>query len=307
MVLGNIERIKLVFPDLVHVVIFYDDGIVFQSTFEQSVNIPQVGETLAAFLKHLQKLFITCKLELAPYARMIFETKGMLIFVLKLVEKTNLALFFKIEGVSDSVTIRRYLYQIEILIDTDRIELDEKSLEELKGELQKLEQEFKSKLELIETKKNQIIILDEKMNSMKQKLQNMKSEVAFEDKICEKLEHLIEIKKETLDSSAEKEKIKLLKQELKEEEKNLSTLEKSVDDKEKSLEHLEQEFTESINKEKESILIEINLHLEDIKKIREQISEKNAEITLLAEQINQLRKEIVERKNIIGNNFRMKI
>jgi DNA repair exonuclease SbcCD ATPase subunit len=307
MVLGNIERIKSAFPDLVHVVIFYDDGIVFQSTFEQSVNKPQVGETLAAFLSHLQKLFITCKLELVPYAKMIFETKDMLIFILRLVEKTNLALFFKIDGVSDITYIRRYLLRIEILIDTDRLELEEKSLEERRGELLNLEQELKSKLEFIEAKKNQIIKLDEKINSMKQELQDKQKEIEFEDNVCEKLEQLIEIKKEKLESSEEKEKIKLLKQELKEEERNLSTLEKSVDEKEKVLEQTEVEVTESINRKKESILIEINVYLEEIKKVREQISEKNAEITLLNEKINQLRKEIVEKKNAIGTNFRMKI
>ena len=300
MVLENIERLKVAFPDLVHVVIFYDDGIVFQSTFEQSVNMPQVGINLAAFLEHLQKLFATCKLELAPYAKMIFETKDMLIFVLRLVEKTNLALFFKIEGVSDIVAIRRHLYQIENLVDADRLELEEKSLGDRKGELQKLESELKSKLEIINTKKNQLIALDEKLNSMKQKLQDKQKEVEFEDKVCEKLEQLIEIKKETLESSEEKEKIKLLKQELKEEEKNLSTLEKSIDEKEKVLEQTEVEFTESINREKESILIEINVNLEDVKKNREQISERNTEIALLDEKVNQIKKEISEKKEFLG-------
>ena len=123
MVLKDIERIKAELPELLHVVMFYDDGIVFQSSFEKekSVNIPQVGTNLSEILKHIQKLLEIGVLEMEPYTKLIYETRKIVVMVIKLGEKSNIALFFRKGGEEpDLSSIKRYLQNIQRLIDSDQ-------------------------------------------------------------------------------------------------------------------------------------------------------------------------------------------
>ena len=55
-VLKNITRIKNALPEVLHVAMFYNNGIVFQTTLEQEINIPKLGENLAEVLSHIKKL-----------------------------------------------------------------------------------------------------------------------------------------------------------------------------------------------------------------------------------------------------------
>jgi len=132
MVFKNIKRIQTALPEVLHIVMFYNDGIIFQTTFEQDINIPKLGENIAKMLSHVQKLYEICNFDLVDYKKLIFETENISLIIIKLGENSNLGLFFKKEEDKDLKlnAIKRYLSRIEELIDMDKAELEMKSFEE---------------------------------------------------------------------------------------------------------------------------------------------------------------------------------
>ena len=125
MVFKNISRIKSALPEVKDVAMFYNNGTIFQTTFEQDINIPKIGENLAEILNHMRKLYEICQIKINNYEKVIFETDNLSIMILKLGEESNIALFFKKE--EDEVlkisAIRRYLAKIEDLVDMDKNEI----------------------------------------------------------------------------------------------------------------------------------------------------------------------------------------
>ncbi len=132
MVFKNIKRIQTALPEVLHIVMFYNNGIIFQTTFEQDINIPKLGENIAKMLSHVQKLYEICNFDLVDYKKLIFETENISLIIIKLGENSNLGLFFKKEEDKDLKlnAIKRYLSRIEELIDMDKAELEMKSFEE---------------------------------------------------------------------------------------------------------------------------------------------------------------------------------
>jgi len=132
MVFKNIKRIQTALPEVLHIVMFYNNGIIFQTTFKQDINIPKLGENIAKMLSHVQKLYEICNFDLVDYKKLIFETENISLIIIKLGENSNLGLFFKKEEDKDLKlnAIKRYLSRIEELIDMDKAELEMKSFEE---------------------------------------------------------------------------------------------------------------------------------------------------------------------------------
>ncbi len=127
MIFKNIERIRTTIPEIQHIAMFYDDGTVFFSTFESSANIPKLGENLAEMLQHGKNLEEHAKIPMGGYTKLIYETDDTLMVVFKLGESSNIALFLKNVGTRaiKFTAIKKYLDQIEELVDMDQEELEE--------------------------------------------------------------------------------------------------------------------------------------------------------------------------------------
>ena len=125
MVLRNIESIKEALPEVIQVVMFYNNGTVFQTTFDQHYNVPKLGEDLAEALDHIFKVYKICEFDFSSYKKLIFETDTISVIILKLGEDSNLALFFEKRLDIDQrlKSIRRYIKKIEQLIDMDLSQL----------------------------------------------------------------------------------------------------------------------------------------------------------------------------------------
>ncbi|MDD1776974.1 MAG: hypothetical protein LUQ65_02320 [Candidatus Helarchaeota archaeon] len=291
MVLKNIERLKAAIPEIFHIVMFYDDGTIFQTTFQQ-VNVPQIGENLAEGIKHIAKLFEITKLDNEPYTRLIYETKTYIILVIKVGEQSNLALFFRKGPEEPQISaIKNFISRIQAVMDTDRIELDKQTLEKEKTELNALEQEMKAKLDSIELKKSELPKLDEKLQKDEEALLSKEKELPHEAEMRKQLESYIQIKKESLQEIKEKGEKKLLEREIKGQEKNLEILEKVLSSTAKETGKSIARLRKESEIEKERIIREINFLAEDIKKLKSKTSEKYSLISQLMERISYAEKE----------------
>ncbi len=212
MVLQSVKKIKELIPDVKHVIMFYNDGMVYNSTFEKDVNIPKLGLNLAEILNHFKQLSEICNFEKEPYKKIIYETRSLVIGFLKLGENSNVALI--IDKVEDKTIkfkpIRRCLNHIEKLIDMDKLELDKNKLEIKKEELEKLKADLIEKNEKIDKIKADIENLETILEKKKEDLKPKKEEI----------EKIMEIKaKREADLKLRKENLKNLEEELKETEK----------------------------------------------------------------------------------------
>lgn len=125
MVFKSIEKIKEAIPDILHIAMFYNNGTIFETTFSQDINIPKLGENFAEILEHFRKLYELLNFDYTKYEKVIFETEVISIFIIKLGEESNIALFFKREDPRDInlKPIRKYLDRIQELIDMSKEEL----------------------------------------------------------------------------------------------------------------------------------------------------------------------------------------
>lgn len=140
------ERIKKTLPEVEHVVMFYNDGTVFHTTFEK-INIPKLGENISETLAYIQKIYEICNYNLVSYNKLVFDTDDMNVIILKLGENSNLALFFRKKRGKGELrirSIRRYIELVEDVLDTDRVELVEQELELKENQLLELKLQFGS-------------------------------------------------------------------------------------------------------------------------------------------------------------------
>ena len=141
MIEKTIERIKKTLPEVEHVVMFYNDGTVFHTTFDKTINIPKLGENISETLAYIQKIYENCNYDLLEYNKLIFDTDNTSLLILKLGENSNLALFFKkkIGNVERKIrSIHRDIEMAEDLLDVDRAELIEQELENKESQLMEL-------------------------------------------------------------------------------------------------------------------------------------------------------------------------
>jgi len=285
-------------PDLIHIVMFYNEGVVFQTTFDQPINIPEVGMNLVEILNHLKKLFELIQFQTDPYKKLIYETANFIVIILKLGENSNIALFFKKgESPPQISSIQWYLYRIEELIDTDKIELEKNRLGLKKKELNALKTASKANLREIELRKQELANLELKIKELEEKISKKKTELQHEDIIQEKFEQIIEQTKEVIEDVETKEIKKTLQEELKDDKKDLKTIGKTLSKEEKQIGKMENQIKD-IETKKESIFSEIGAILEKNKVIQEKISERSTEINKLDKKIRQLENEKFKRKFI---------
>lgn len=122
MVLHDIELLMKKIPEIENIVTFYDDGTVFQTTFDKNkVNIPKLGDDLASILSLFRGL--QAKNDFKEYSKIIYDGLQVSLIIFKAGEQSNIALFFKRE-LSDfeiqNLHIRSYIDRIQELIDYDR-------------------------------------------------------------------------------------------------------------------------------------------------------------------------------------------
>ncbi|MFX1343671.1 MAG: hypothetical protein ACFFBC_05505 [Promethearchaeota archaeon] len=187
---------------------FYNNGTIFQTTFEQDINIPKLGENLAEVLNHIRKLYEICNFNFEDYKKIIFETDDMSIIILKLGEDSNISLFFKKEEEKELklTAIKRYMTRIEELIDMDEREL-------IIQEIITKEEEIKHLKELLYEKNEKIEKFGEKLKEIEEgsilgdikevteNLYNLEIEYANLNNDIEKKEIEIEQLKEKIEKS----------------------------------------------------------------------------------------------------------
>ncbi len=205
MIEKTIERIKKTLPEVEHVVMFYNDGTVFHTTFNKTLNIPKLGENISETLAYIQKIYENSKYDLVDYRKLIFDTDNTSLIILKLGENSNLALFFKkkIKNVERKIrSIHRDIEMAEDLLDIDRSELVEQELENKESQLMELKLQMGSQnykmITLQEFQKE--VSDDEKKKEVAKEVDKVKKEILkIKEKIDEKIIELTGLKKEMIE------------------------------------------------------------------------------------------------------------
>jgi len=137
-----------------------------------------------------------------PYKKLIFETEDMSVIILKLGEESNIALFFEREQDKELRlhAIRRYISNIESLIDMDEKELILKEVLVKEEELKRLNMELQIKKDNIEKMKQDyldITIEDSKKLELEKQIKAMEQEsVDLEQKISNIENDIIKLKED---------------------------------------------------------------------------------------------------------------
>ena len=147
---------------------FYNNGTIFQTTFEQGTNIPKLGENLVEIIHHVKNVYELSQFKMDNYKKIIFETDDTSIIILKLGEDSNIALFFKKEEEKDLnlSSIKRYIARIESLIDM--------------SEEQIILEEVLTKEKDLENVRNLLKLNKERFNSITEELTNIDEEEQLE-------------------------------------------------------------------------------------------------------------------------------
>ncbi|MFX0000424.1 MAG: hypothetical protein ACFE88_09915 [Candidatus Hermodarchaeota archaeon] len=184
---------------------FYNNGTIFQTTFEQEINIPKLGENLAEVLNHIRRLYEICNYNFEEYKKVIFETDDMSIIILKLGEDSNIALFFKKEEEKELklTAIKRYMTRIEELIDMDERELIIQDIIAREEEIKNIKEDLHKKIEIITNLRNELDSVEKGIvEGDQKKLMKELNDLELE---CKNLNH--EIEKKDIEIEQLKEKI----------------------------------------------------------------------------------------------------
>ncbi|MFX0205325.1 MAG: hypothetical protein ACFFDT_05020 [Candidatus Hodarchaeota archaeon] len=199
MIEETIEHIKKKLPEVEHIVMFYNDGTVFHSTFEK-INIPKLGENISETLANMRRIYEICNYEWEDYIRLVFDTNEINVLILKLGENSNVALFFKKiqrKGELKIHTIRRYLAKVEDLLDIDKDELVIQEMESKEDELDELKLQMGSqqyKLITLQEYQNETIDEDKKKEISKEIVKVNKEMLRVKEKIDKKIAEVNELK-----------------------------------------------------------------------------------------------------------------
>ncbi len=167
---------------------FYNHGTVFQTTFEQEINVPKLGENLAEFLNHIKNVYRICNFKLDDYKKLIFETEDISVIILKLGEDSNIALFFKKEEIKDIKlsSIRRYLTRIEELIDMNEKEILLQEILAKEEQVKKIQDLLQSKQQNIQHFQKELKNMD--ISELQEESKKVESEINSLEDDCIKLE-----------------------------------------------------------------------------------------------------------------------
>ncbi|UCG03893.1 MAG: hypothetical protein JSW11_07885 [Candidatus Heimdallarchaeota archaeon] len=201
MIEETIERIKNKLPEVEQIIMFYNDGTVFHSTFEK-INIPKLGENISETLANMRRIYEICNYTLEDYTRLVFDTDGINVVILKLGENSNVALFFRKirrKGELRIHTIRRYLAKVEDLLDIDQDELVLQELETKEDELDELKLQMGSqqyKLITLQDYRNETIE-EEKKKEISKEIDKVEKEILrVKEKIDKKITEINDLKEE---------------------------------------------------------------------------------------------------------------
>ena len=182
---------------------FYNNGTIFDTTFDQNINIPKLGEHLAELLNQMRKIYETCSYSLEKYSKLIIETDDISVIILKLGEDSNIALFFKKEK-EDGLklkSIKRYITKIEELIDADKFDLLVQEMETKEEILKNLKKTLISNQDQLNMLKNKIETIDE---TSKHETKEISKELEDLEHSCTEIQMEIEIKEKEVEKIAEK-------------------------------------------------------------------------------------------------------
>lgn len=144
MVLRDIDKLMKSIPEIENIVTFYDDGTVFQTSFDKNkINIPKLGDDLATILTTFKNL--QAKNDFKEFVKIIYDGANVSLIIFKLGEQSNIALFFKREMTDkelQNLQIRDYIDRIQQLLDIDQQALKDKEIEKKKNELSLLEEKI---------------------------------------------------------------------------------------------------------------------------------------------------------------------
>ncbi len=245
MVQKTIDRIRKALPEVEHIAMFFDDGTVFQTTFEQfeeSVNIPKLGDDLADILSSFKKLYEVCNYDFKNYNQLLFDTESVDVLILKLGENSNLALFFRklvVDGELQINTIQKYVTKIEKLIDIGQMDLIERNIRRKDRDLKHLYENMDEKLE--------------KQKELQTLLGASKSDISNIEKIELEIRELTDgIKKLEVEKEQSVEEISQIKDKLVLEEERIELVSKEVKIKQDTVRDLNRTLREN-NKKRQTL------------------------------------------------------
>ncbi|TFG03180.1 MAG: hypothetical protein EU540_00105 [Promethearchaeota archaeon] len=182
---------------------FYNNGTVFDTTFDYNINIPKLGEHLAELLNQMRKIYETCSYSLEKYSKLIIETDDISVIILKLGEDSNIVLFFKKEKEEGLKLkpIKRYITKIEELIDADKFDLLVQEMETKEGILKNLKKTLISKRDQLNILKSKFETIDE---TSKNEIKEISKEIEDLESSCSELQMEIEIKEKEVEEITEK-------------------------------------------------------------------------------------------------------
>lgn len=169
---------------------FYNNGTIFQTTFEKDINIPKLGENLAELIHHFKLIYEISQFKMDNYKKLIFETDDTSIIILKLGEESNIALFFKKEEEKDLKlsSIKRYIARIETLIDMSEEEI--------------IIEEILMKERDLENTRNLLKLNQEKIHSIRHELKSF-GEIEFSEASKQFEKELISLNEENINLEKE--------------------------------------------------------------------------------------------------------
>ncbi len=302
MVIKTIDRIKRALPEVEHIVMFYNNGIVYQTTFEQfeeSVNIPKLGDDLSKIISNLKSLYEICNYNYKGYNHLLFDTNEIDVLILKLGENSNLALFFRKSLEEEEIRIdhiQKYLTRIEKLIDIGQMDLIEKDIRSKERELKTLYEEMEEKLE---KQKSLQVLLGASSDDLKdiEKIQKEIEELNIEihKQEIEKDLRIEEVTRLTEKIGSEAERIDLLSKELKLKKDDVKDLKKILKDRTDKRNALEIMETEERDEEKfKDILTEIDEINEKLETAQHKVKDTGVELDLLKSKLEEDKLRILD-------------
>ena len=294
MVQKTIERIRRALPEVEHIVMFYNDGTVYQTTFEQfeeSVNIPKLGADLSEILSKIIELYAICNYSYKGYNQLLFDTDDIDVLILKLGENSNLALFFRKtseEGEIRIKAIQKYITKIEKLIDIGQMNLIENDIRSKEKELKILYEEMEEKLE--------------KQKSLQALLGASSDDIKDIEKIEKEIEELYnEIQKQEIEKEQRTEEITSLKEKISSEEERIELLSKELKLKKDTVKDLKKNFKKLAEKRNELESVDVKeMDEEQLRNILSEIDDINEKLEAAQQKTNETSVELDLLKNKLG-------
>ncbi len=303
----TMDRIRRALPEVEHIAMFFDDGTVFQTTFEQfeeSVNIPKLGEDLADILSSFRKLYEICNYDFKNYNQLLFDTESVDILFIRLGENSNLALFFRklvVDGELQINSIKKYITKIEKLIDIGQMDLIERDIRRKDRDLKHLYENMDEKLE----KQKELQLLVGASNSDISNIEKIELDI---HELTESI-HQIELENEQLEEEISQindklvlveERIELVFKEIKIKQDTIKDLTRSLRENDKKRQILADAPEDEKDESKlQKLIAEIEEHTEKSEIEKQKLLNKKEELDNLKQKLEDDKNRITNVENLI--------